>query len=46
MHVSQYLLNRKRTELAELEKHYGAAINIEIDSAMLPADSEIDFQKK
>ncbi len=46
MHVSQYLLNRKRTELAELEKHYGAAINIEIVPAMLPADSEIDFQKK
>ncbi|VAW36423.1 Ribonuclease E, partial [hydrothermal vent metagenome] len=46
MNVSQYLLNRKRTELAELEKHYGAAVNIEIVPAMLPADSEIDFLKK
>ncbi|MFH7320059.1 ribonuclease E/G [Desulfurivibrio sp. D14AmB] len=43
MEVAQYILNKKRGELLELEKEYGAEIAVEIDPAMMPADHKIDF---
>lgn len=43
MEVAQYILNKKREELLELEKEYGAEIVIEVDAAMLPADNRLDF---
>jgi ribonuclease E len=43
--VAQYLLNRKREELLELEKHYQVQILIETDPGMAPDDKQIDFIK-
>lgn len=43
MEVAQYILNKKRGELLELEKEYGAEIAVEIDPVMMPADHKIDF---
>ncbi|MDR2549728.1 MAG: Rne/Rng family ribonuclease [Desulfobulbus sp.] len=41
--VAQYLLNKKRTELAELESRHSARIDIIPRVEMRPADNQIDF---
>ncbi len=41
--VAQYLLNHKRTELAELESANNAVIHITMDPAMKPAENKISF---
>lgn len=46
MEVAQYILNKKREDLLEMEKQYGAEIQIEADPAMKPAESRIDFIKE
>ncbi len=43
--VASYLLNNKRSELAELEKRYQVEININAEVDMKPADNEILFHK-
>jgi ribonuclease E len=43
--VAQYLLNKKREELLEMEKNYGVQIRIEPAPEMTPADHQIDFVK-
>jgi ribonuclease E len=43
--VAQYILNRKREELLELEKQYEVEIIIEVDANMSPVDSKIEFLK-
>ncbi|TKB28450.1 Rne/Rng family ribonuclease [Desulfopila sp. IMCC35006] len=43
--VAAYLLNNKRSELAELEKRYQVEINIVAEVDMKPADNEILFHK-
>ena len=42
MAVAQYLLNKKRTELVELEGRYEVAININGDPAMAPNDGQVE----
>jgi len=39
--VADYLLNRKRKELTDLEEKRGLAIRIEADAQMIPGDSQI-----
>lgn len=41
--VAQYLQNKKRQELLELENKYEVVINIEGDPTMSPTDSLLDF---
>ncbi|MGD9946979.1 MAG: Rne/Rng family ribonuclease [Desulfobulbus sp.] len=41
--VAQYLLNKKRTELADLENKHQAIIDIIPRNEMKPVDSQIDF---
>ncbi len=41
--VAQYLLNRKRTELAELESRHNARIEIHPGIDMKPSDHQLDF---
>jgi ribonuclease E len=41
--VAQYLLNKKRAELAELEAKHRAKIDIIPRVEMKPADSQIEF---
>lgn len=43
--VAQYILNKKRADLVELEAQYHAEIVIEADPAMTPAASSIEFIK-
>jgi len=43
--VSQYLLNKKRTELAEIERRYKLNILVEIAPDLKPANAVIDFLK-
>lgn len=43
--VAQYISNRKRQELLELEKQYEVEIIIEVDANLSPADSKIEFIK-
>ncbi|NTV15294.1 MAG: Rne/Rng family ribonuclease [Desulfobulbaceae bacterium] len=43
--VAQYLLNKKRAELAELEGRYEVAINIVGESAMAPDDGQVEVFK-
>jgi len=43
MEVAQYILNKKRADLVELEQHHQAEIAIEADPAMTPAEHKIDF---
>lgn len=43
--VAQYITNRKREELLELEKQYEVEIIIEVDASLSPVDSRIDFLK-
>ena len=45
MEVAQYILNRKREELLELEERYSVQIYIEADPGMNPADQKIEFVK-
>lgn len=42
MAVAQYLLNKKRAELVELEGRYEVAININGDPAMAPNDGQVE----
>jgi len=44
--VAQYLLNKKRSELAELERRYTVTVAINPDPAMNPQDEEIRFIKQ
>ncbi|SDO89669.1 Rne/Rng family ribonuclease [Desulforhopalus singaporensis] len=46
LEVASYLLNKKRTELSDMEKSYGVEIAINARSRMKPADNEIIFHKK
>lgn len=41
--VAQYLLNKKRVDLLELEKHFNVPIVIVPDPQMLPSEEEIKF---
>lgn len=41
--VAQYLLNKKRVELTELEAKHNAKVDIIIKSDMKPGDNRIDF---
>ncbi len=43
--VAQYLQNKKRSELLELENKYEVAINITADPSMLPTDNNLEFVK-
>jgi ribonuclease E len=41
--VAQYLLNRKREDLLELEKQFNVQIFIDVDPLMAPDDKQIEF---
>ncbi len=41
--VASYLLNRKRKELAELERRYGISIILKGDSSLSPGDGKLNF---
>lgn len=43
--VSAYLLNKKRTEISEMEKRYDVEIIINAETHMKPAENEIIFHK-
>jgi len=43
--VAQYILNKKRADLVELEARHQAEIVIEADPAMTPSDSSVEFIK-
>jgi ribonuclease E len=43
--VASYLLNKKRSELSELEKRYQVEISIIAEVDMKPADHEVSFHK-
>ncbi|MFT5697638.1 MAG: ribonuclease E [Desulforhopalus sp.] len=43
--VSAYLLNKKRTEISEMEKRYNVEITINADMHMKPSENEILFHK-
>lgn len=45
MEVAQYILNKKREELLELEKKYNTLIVIEMDPSMKPSEKGIEFIK-
>lgn len=45
MEVGQYLLNKKRADLAEMEKDYRVSIVIETNAALKPAEAKIEFIK-
>ena len=44
--VANYLLNRKRKELLELEARRNISISIEGDNSIMPGDSKIIFENK
>jgi ribonuclease E len=44
--VANYLLNKKRAELAELEKRYDVSIEIQGNPDLLPWDGTVEFTKK
>ncbi len=46
MEVAQYLLNKKRPDIIELEQAHQVEINIISDPAMPPTESKIDFLKE
>ena len=46
MEVAQYILNKKRQDLIELEQEHQVEISIIPDSAMPPTESKIDFLKE
>ena len=41
--VANYLLNRKRTDLANLERQYDASIVIEASTALHPHEGHLEF---
>jgi ribonuclease E len=45
LEVSQYLLNKKRSELSEMERRYKVAIAVEIDANLRPTEANIEFLK-
>ncbi|BHH82171.1 Rne/Rng family ribonuclease [Desulforhopalus sp. 52FAK] len=45
MDVAAYLLNKKRTEINEMEKRYNVEITIHAEASMKPSDNEIIFHK-
>ncbi len=44
--VADYIQNKKRNELAELERKYEVSINIKSDSSLPPGGGRLDFQKE
>ena len=44
--VANYLLNKKRAELAELEKRYDVSIEIQGNPNLLPWGGTVEFTKK
>ncbi len=46
MEVAQYILNRKRADLLELEQEHQVEIQILADPSMPPTESKIDFLKE
>ncbi len=46
MEVGQYLLNKKRADLAEMEQEYKVSIVIETDATLKPAQAKIEFIKE
>ena len=44
--VGQYLLNKKRADLAELERDHRVSIVIETDPALKPSQAKIEFMKE
>lgn len=46
MEVAAYLQNRKRKELADLEKRYGVSIVLQGDPVLAPGDGKLDFVKE
>jgi ribonuclease E len=46
MEVAQYILNKKRQDIIELEQEHQVEINIIPDPAMPPTESKIDFLKE
>jgi ribonuclease E len=45
MEVGQYLLNKKRADLVEMERDYKVSIVIETDATLKPAEAKIEFLK-
>ena len=41
--VANYILNRKRNELADLEKRYGINITINSDDSLAPGGGQLEF---
>jgi len=46
MEVGQYLLNKKRADLVEMEKDYKVSIVVETDATLKPAQAKIEFIKE
>ena len=46
MEVGQYLLNKKRADLAEMERDYKVSIIVETDATLKPAQAKIEFIKE
>lgn len=44
--VGQYLLNKKRAELAEMERCYKVIISVQTDPYLKPNETRIDFSKE
>jgi ribonuclease E len=44
--VGEYLLNKKRIDLAEMEKRYKVTIAVETDPSLKPAEARINFLKE
>jgi ribonuclease E len=43
LNVAEYLLNKKRKEIAELEERRNLSVEIEGDPSMTPGDSQIIY---
>jgi len=46
LNVAQYLLNKKRKELLDLEQQYEVQILIEADPTLLPSQNRIEYLKR
>jgi ribonuclease E len=44
--VAEYMLNKKRNELVELEKRYKIAIQIKSNDSLPPGGGNLDFKKE
>ncbi len=44
--VANYLQNRKRKELAELESRYGVEITLKAESSLAPGEAELEFLRQ